>query len=233
MGRHGWCAREVGTLWICELDGAPPPVTPRAAAGFQELEADRVEQLAAVMGSGQTRHVYERLRSGRRCFIAVIDGAIASYAWVSIRCEWMGELERVLLLPEGECYIWDCATVPAHRRQRLYAALLGHILTALRGEGVRRAWIGASQANHPSTQGIVIAGFRPAVHTGYLRLWQICCLRLSVPDSAAPALAADVFRLIARRGERRVGSVLIGFGGSAARWCTSPPRSPASPLPLS
>ena len=218
MGQHAWWTRELGTLWVYDCERTPPTlVTARSAARFQEVDDELCEQLSAVMGFSHPRHVQERLQAGKRCFAAIIDGAIVSYAWASRGCEHIGELERVLVLPEGEYYIWDCATVPAYRRRRLYAALLSHTLAKLREEGVRRVWIGASRANRPSIRGIALAGFSPAVSTFYARLWQIRYLRLALPASATPTLAADVLRLIARQNERRVGSILIGVGDSSGR----------------
>ena len=84
------------------------------------------EQLAHVMGFADLQHVLERLETGRRCFVAIVDGRIASYAWVSSGCEHVGELERIFVLPDGDCYIWDCATAPDQRGRHLYTALLSH-----------------------------------------------------------------------------------------------------------
>jgi GNAT superfamily N-acetyltransferase len=212
MGSHICWTREQGTLWVCDLESAAPaPVQARRTTIFREIDREMCEQLSAVMGFADPQRVMERLKAGRRCFVALLDGAIASYAWASRGCEHVGELERVFILPESECYIWDCATVRAHRGQRLYAALLSHVLFKLKREGVRRVWIGAARANRPSIRGIVLAGFSPAVTTHYVRLWQLRYLRVARHPSATPALTADAFRLIAGRDERKVGSILIGM----------------------
>ncbi|HLO27862.1 MAG TPA: GNAT family N-acetyltransferase, partial [Anaerolineales bacterium] len=78
---------------------------------------------------------------------------------VSFNEEHIGELKlRMRLLP-GEAYIWDCATLPAFRRNHLYSALLVYIIEELHAEGFCRAWIGADMDNKPSQQGIARAGF--------------------------------------------------------------------------
>jgi GNAT superfamily N-acetyltransferase len=220
MGLRPRWIREVSTLWVCDLEQAPPVrISPRRAAIFQELQGPMQEQLARVMGLADLHPVLERLKAGRRCFVAIVDGRIASYAWVSSGCEHVGELERVFVLPNGDCYIWDCATVSDQRGQHLYTALLSHLLSLFKGEGVRRVWIGASRANRFSIRGIVRAGFSPALMTSYLRLGRLRYLRLIRPPSAPAPLVEDAVRLISQRDERRIGSIFVGIGEPAASVC--------------
>jgi GNAT superfamily N-acetyltransferase len=220
MGLRPCWTRELSTLWVCDLAQAPSAlISSRRAAIFQELEDDMREQLAGVMGIADLHGVLGRLESGRRCFVALVDGRIASYAWVSSHCESVGELERIFVLSEGERYIWDCATAADQRRQHLYTALLSHTLSRLKSEGVRRVWIGASRANRFSTRGIVGAGFSPAIETTYLSLGRLRYLRLVRPSSAPPPLAEDAVRLIAQQDERRIGSIIVGVGKPSSPAC--------------
>jgi GNAT superfamily N-acetyltransferase len=217
MGLRPWWTRELSTLWVCDLEQAAPAlVLPRRAASFHELEDPMREHLARVMGVADLHPVLERLQAGRRCFVAIVEGRIASYAWVSSGCEYVGELERVFVLPDGDCYIWDCATVPDQRGRHLYTALLSHLLSVFKGAGVRRVWIGASRANRYSIRGIVRAGFSPALMTSYLRLGRLRYLRLTRPPTAPAPLAEDAALLIAQQDERRIGSIFVGIGEPAA-----------------
>jgi GNAT superfamily N-acetyltransferase len=217
--RPQW-TRELSTLWVCDLEQAAPAlVSPRSAAIFQELEGRMREQLAHVMRLADLHVILERLQAGRRCFVATVEGRIVSYAWVSSGCEHVGELERVFVLPDGDNYLWDCATVPDQRGRRLYTALLSHTLAHLKGEGVRRVWIGASRANRFSTRGILRAGFSPALMTSYLRLGRLRYLRLVRPPSAPAPLVEDAVRLVVQRDERRIGSIFVGVGEPAALAC--------------
>ena len=151
--------------------------------------------------------------------MAIVDGSIASYAWVSAGCEHVGELERVFVLPEGDRYIWDCATAAESTRTTPLHRAAQSPLSHLKGEGVRRVWIGASRANRFSTRGIVRAGFSPALETTYLRLGRLRYLRLVRPSSAPPPLAEDAVRLIAQQDERRIGSIFVGVGEPASPAC--------------
>src|SRR5262245_59347684 len=115
--RH-W-AFERGALWTMNLqDPAAAPVLPQVVAALGEVQQDTATALAAAMGLADPALVLRRFASGRRCFAAWVAGAIASYGWVSRGRECIGELERPIRLRDGEAYIWECATLPPHRRKR-------------------------------------------------------------------------------------------------------------------
>ncbi len=212
ISRHTW-AFERGTLWAVDLAGegqAPALVSARAAAVFGEAHRETAAPLAAAMGLPDPDPVLRRFANGRRCFAAWIEDRIAAYGWVSQATECIGELERKIQLLAGEAYIWDCATLPPYRRQRLYSALLGHVLTQLRGEGVRRVWIGTSLHNQPSLRGFANAGFQPVVTLAYARLFNLRCIWMIGHRGAPGHLVAAARRALTADHERVWGSAVIG-----------------------
>ena len=152
--------RQGGTIWALNLDEPAPVITPLVPATFRQVGRESALALGTALGGDTTGEVLRRFETGRRCYTAWVEGALAAYGWVSINEEFVGELNLRLWLLPGEAYIWDCATVPAFRRQSLYSALLAYILGELRGEKLCRAWIGADMDNIPSQRGIARAGFR-------------------------------------------------------------------------
>src|SRR6266566_3811883 len=152
----------VGTLWLLDLQHSINNiVSPRIAANVERAGSEAATLLAAAMGLDEPAPVHERFASGRRCYLAWVDGALASYGWVSFKEEWISELGLYIRLASGDAYLWDCATLPAYRGQGLYPALLAHIAAELRAEGLRRVWIGADTDSLPSQKGIIRAGFQP------------------------------------------------------------------------
>ena len=149
----------VGTIWHMRLQEAPPPVEPTAPAVFGPIGPEAKGELSAAMGQASSAEMRRRFEAGRRCYAARAHGVLAAYGWVSLNEEFVGGLGLRLHLMPGEAYVWDCATLPAFRRQGLYSALLGRIVQALRAEGLLRAWIGADYDNQPSQAGITRAGF--------------------------------------------------------------------------
>jgi GNAT superfamily N-acetyltransferase len=151
--------RHAGTIWMLNLDEPVPGVRPLIPAVFRRARPDLVPALVSAMEGVSSAGLLKRFKNGRRCYTAWVEEQIVAYGWVSFEDEHIGELNlRIKLLP-GEVYIWDCATIPAFRRNHLYSALLGYIIEELRAEGLCRAWIGADLDNKPSQQGMARAGF--------------------------------------------------------------------------
>jgi ribosomal protein S18 acetylase RimI-like enzyme len=149
-----------GRLWRFFLDAPPPSVAPRGPAFLHPIAEADVAVLAQAMRAPADA-VHDRLRSGRRAHAAWVAGNLAAYCWASFADEPIGEQGLTLRLRPGEAYLWDCATLPAYRRQGLYTALLAYSLAALRDMGLRSVWIGADLDNIASHVGIERAGFVP------------------------------------------------------------------------
>jgi ribosomal protein S18 acetylase RimI-like enzyme len=151
--------RRAGTIWMLNLDESVPVVQPLMSATFRRVDSDLLPALSSTMRGDDSAKLRTRFETGRRCYTAWVGDQLASYGWVSLDEEHIGELNlRIRLLP-GEVYIWDCGTIPAFRRNHLYSALLSHMIAELRAEGFCRAWIGTDMDNKPSQQGIARAGF--------------------------------------------------------------------------
>jgi len=155
-------AQPQGTLWMLDLD-QPLPVGPvlRVPAVFVRAGLEVAQELAQAMDLDDPFVVMQRFASGKHCYIARIEGALATYGWVTFDEECIGELGLNFRLKAREAYIWNCATLPAYRGLRLYPALLAYILRELQSQGLRRVWIGADTDNLASQSGMVLAGFQP------------------------------------------------------------------------
>jgi len=209
MGR--W-AVELGTLWALEPGmGLPPAYSARIDVRFSEAQGGDVEALAAAMAS-PARVVRERLDHGRRCFLLrqAEDGQIVCYGWVTRGVEHVGELERRFNLSDDEAYVWDCGTVPGHRRQSCYSALLSRLIYQLHEEETPRIWIGASRLNQPSVRGFANAGFQPVIDLTYRRLFRLTTMWLRGAASAENGLVGAAYRIVINDHERRIGRLAVG-----------------------
>ncbi len=167
--------RKAGTIWSLDLAEEVPFVFPQVYADFERLGPKAVRELAVVMDGASEAEILSRLEGGKRCYAVRVKGKLAAYGWVSFDEEFVGELRLRLRLKPGEAYIWDCATVPEFRRQRLYSALLSYILSDLRFGQFKRAWIGANLDNEPSQRGIARAGFQ---HVANLAVERVLGMRM-------------------------------------------------------
>jgi ribosomal protein S18 acetylase RimI-like enzyme len=168
--------RRAGTIWALDLDLTTPQLAPRVVATFRRLEPVVPPAFSTFLGAEALAEFGRRLASGRRCYAAWVGEELAAYGWVSFDEEFVGELNLRLRLLPGEAYIWDCATLPAFRRNGLYSALLDYIAAQLRREGLRHIWIGADLANLPSQRGIARAGFR---YVADLLIERVLAMRLA------------------------------------------------------
>jgi phospholipase/carboxylesterase len=150
------------TLWMLDL-GQPLPVGPvlQVPVVFMRAGPEVAQELAQAMDLDDQAVVLQRFDNGRHCYVGRIEGRLVTYGWVTFDEEDIGELSLSIRLKAGEAYIWNCATLPVYRGQRLYPALLAHIVGGLHHQGLRRVWIGTETDNLPSQSGIVLAGFQP------------------------------------------------------------------------
>jgi GNAT superfamily N-acetyltransferase len=184
-----------GGLWVRDGDTTPPvPVVPRVNAVFGEVRRAAAGALLVVMGLEDPAVVLRRFDAGCRCFAAWIDGTIVAYGWVSEGVQRIGELDRLFRLPSGDAYIWDCATLPPFRRQRLYSALLGYIVSVSRDKGTQRLWIAVAHYNRASKRGIAAAGFQPVMHLSHVRIFDRGHIWVAGYRRAPPSLVAQARR---------------------------------------
>jgi hypothetical protein len=156
--------RHLGTLWVLNLtDLSSFEPVPRVAVNFQRVGSEAVPSLAQAMELDDPAEVLRRFAAGKSCYTGTVEGELATFGWVTFDEESIGELRLRIRLAPGEAYIWDCVTLAAYRGLLLYPALLCHMITDLRSEGLKRIWIGADADNLPSQKGIVLCGFKPII----------------------------------------------------------------------
>jgi len=164
----GW-GLERGAVWALDLPVASAPPAVRLPVRYSVASPAHAPELASAMGVAAAE-VAARFRRGCRAHIGWHEGELAAYGWVSEGSEHVGELARDFTLPEGESYVWDCATLRRFRGGGLYGGLLRAVADELAARGQRRCWIGASSTNVASNRAFATMGFRPVAGVVCLRL---------------------------------------------------------------
>jgi GNAT superfamily N-acetyltransferase len=139
----------------------------------------------------------------------MVDGSIAGYGWLSIQPEWVGELQLEIRPGPGEAYVWNCATLPEHRRQGVFRALLAGISNHAAAGGLRRLWIGSVAI--PAEKAVSPSGFRPALRFWTWRLGPAHVL------AAMPAHSGDLQLISAAREVLGSGDAPLAMGMSIRR----------------
>ena len=128
--------------------------------------------------------VDERLARGCRCFAALSAGKLVGYGWLSTGREWIGEIQLEIKPGPGEGYIWNCLTLPQHRRKGVFRSVVTGIAGVAAGEGIGRLWIGSVAI--PAEQALGPAGFHAALHLHSTIKAGMCWLKVIVPERADP-----------------------------------------------
>jgi hypothetical protein len=144
--------------------------------------------VAAMAEEGELASL--RMARGCRCFAALEGDAVTAYGWLSSRAEWIGEIRLEITPAAGEAYVWNCLTLPAHRRRGMFRAVLVRISSVLKSEGVTRLWI-ASGGTGAETA-LPAAGFRPVLLAGEspLGFFRLRLLRATAIPGADPGLVS-------------------------------------------
>jgi GNAT superfamily N-acetyltransferase len=141
----------LATWWAGDQIPALAPLPSFAAAITTDIGA------MARLAGFDPAEVRARLDGGHRPYVASLDGIPAGYGWVAGTGATIGELGVSFVLPRGDRYLWDFATLPAWRGRGLYPHLLQRIMTA----ETARLWIIHAPENRASCRGIAKAGFAP------------------------------------------------------------------------
>jgi GNAT superfamily N-acetyltransferase len=135
-----------------------------------------------------------RLAAQREAFVGEADDprgrVIATYGWIALTAEPMGNTGCAFEPPPGDAYLYDFATVPQYRGSGFYPALLRYILGQLADQGIRRAWIGTAPGNAVSVRSIGRAGFTKVADVRYIEAQANtpACFEIIEDDSFDPAL---------------------------------------------
>ncbi len=161
-----------------------------------EADSASLPVIAEAMGA-DGELVRKRLARGCRCFGAWIGDDLAGYGWLSTGPEWIGELELEIAPDPGDGYVWNCATVPAHRRRGVFRSMLAGITSQAREDGLRRLWIGSVAI--PAERAVGPSGFTPALVFSTTATAGLRLMRIAPAPGADAALAADALRVLAAR----------------------------------
>ncbi|MBI1987039.1 MAG: GNAT family N-acetyltransferase [Nitrospinae bacterium] len=157
-------------LYALTLEEYISPINPKEEVEFVFIlsgeSAARLGDLFQVM---RKKVALKRLERGDVACVAYWRGRIIAYCWAAFKRAEIGEIDRTLLLREGECYLYDAYTLEGFRGKGLYPAILGCILRYVKGKGFGRALIFALKSNQPSHHGIRRVGFRLFQVITYIR----------------------------------------------------------------
>ena len=138
-----------------------------------------------------------RQARGCRCFGAWIDDSLVGYGWLSTQPEWIGEVQLEIKPRAGEGYIWNCVTVPEHRRKGTFRAILIGIMKVAHEQGMKRLWLGTIAI--PAEKAVGPSGFKPAIHADAFSFAGFHWISARAAPDANPSLVSDACEVLSSR----------------------------------
>jgi GNAT superfamily N-acetyltransferase len=148
------------------------------------------------MGTERELIALRRAR-GCRCFGAFVDNALVGYGWLSTKHEWIGEEQLEIRPRPGEGYIWNCVTVPEHRRKGVFRAILVGIMNVARNEGMKRLWLGTIAI--PAEKAVGPSGFKPAIHSEVFSFAGFHWISARAAPDASASLISEASEVLGER----------------------------------
>ena len=149
-----------------------------------------------------------RFARGSRCFGAWAGHELVGYGWLSVKPEWIGEVELEIAPADNEAYVWNCVTLAPHRRKGVFRSVVSSVVARAREENVAKLWI-ASESDL-AANAIEQAGFVRVMRFDTGSRFGMRWLRVAVADGGDARLVAEARKVMAikpgfslRRSKRR------------------------------
>ena len=196
-------------MWAADPRHTGGLPNPGPGVRIEEAGPRTAAEIAAAMGA-EGDLVPARLARGCRCLaVWAPSGEIAGYGWLSSGPEWIGELGLEIRPAPREAYVWNCVTLPAHRRRGLFRTLLQAVVEGARREGLRRLWIGTVDGVGESA--VARAGFTRVLSIDAFELARLGWLYLrAVPDADTGVVASALAALGGDTAPLRPGPRVLG-----------------------
>jgi ribosomal protein S18 acetylase RimI-like enzyme len=121
--------------------------------------------------SGPGRALFrERIRTGQRCYAAIVNGRLASVSWVVQGSATLWAFTADFCIDDDAIYIFDSYTHPDFRGRRLQASIFQAIRRGYEDSGVRKAVTFVSETNTANLKSRTRLGFAVSGAVSRLRM---------------------------------------------------------------
>ncbi len=124
---------------------------------------------ARDIGTDSASTFAARLYDTTHCFLVTDKGKVLHATWATTRSAWTRELGGYLVVPEGDCYVYESFTAADARGQGVYPFGLKGICAWAATQGLKRVWVGVEAGNAASLRAVGKAGFEPQLTISFRR----------------------------------------------------------------
>jgi RimJ/RimL family protein N-acetyltransferase len=141
----------------------------RSELSFVEATESDGDRYARDIGTDSRSTFAARLSETTGCFLVAEETKLLHATWVTTRSAWTRELGGDLLVPEGDCYVYESFTRADARGRGIYPFALQGITAWAADRGIKRIWVGVEADNPASLRAVSKAGFEPELNITYRR----------------------------------------------------------------
>jgi GNAT superfamily N-acetyltransferase len=141
----------------------------RSDLSFVEATPSDGSRYARDIGTDSRSTFAARLSETTICFLVAEEKKLLHATWVTTRSAWTRELGGDLMVPEGDCYVYESFTRADARGRGIYPFALQGICAWAAGRGIERVWVGVEADNSASLRAVSKAGFGPELNITYRR----------------------------------------------------------------
>jgi len=152
---------------LARPSGGEPPG--RGDFKFVRATPDDGAAYARDIGTDSASTFAARLSDTTHCFLVTGNGKVLHATWATTRSAWTRELGGYLMVPEGDCYVYESFTRADARGQGVYPFGLKGICVWASTQGLRRVWVGVEAGNAASLRAVDKVGFEPQLSISFRR----------------------------------------------------------------
>ena len=163
---------------------------------------------ASIAMGAEAGLVPGRIARGSRCFGAWAGHELVGYGWLSVKPEWIGEVELEIAPAAGEAYVWNCVTLDPHRRKGVFRTVVASVVAKAREENVAKLWI--ASVSDLAANAVEQAGFVRVMRFDTGSRFGMRWLRVAGAEGGNAGLLAEAGKVMAikpgfsmRRSKRR------------------------------
>ena len=149
--------------------GSPPGPPERDDLEFVKATREDGARYARDIGTDSASTFAARLSDTTHCFLVIDKGRVLHATWATTRSAWTRELGGYLVVPEGDCYVYESFTRADARGQGIYPFSLRGICAWAARQGLQRVWVGVEAGNAASLRAVGKAGFEPQLTISFRR----------------------------------------------------------------
>ena len=154
---------------LVRLAGSPPGLPERDDLEFVKATPEDGARYARDIGTDSASTFAARLSETTHCFLVTDKGNVLHATWATTRSAWTRELGGYLVVPDGDCYVYESFTREDARGKGVYPFGLKGICAWAATQGLQRVWVGVEAGNAASLRAVAKAGFEPQLTIAFRR----------------------------------------------------------------